>query len=266
MPTHHHALSSKGWSTSTKLSKIWFISSILSILNSMNLIGLASVDDNTKFLNKSTNKSIKIALISTLPTMKTISFVKPEFERTKKRQPIPKNAFDIKLLKVQELSEKLQDKARYIIEQIMFNPGRLLIQLASKGERAEQTESLIKLKSGSGATNQLSKLTISSTTKHPVKLIIRKEKEQQRSSRIVKVDSIGTVSADKPVTGYEAYFPDSISPEEPTLILEPQSQAIAGNGGTAISAPVSKRFPIIYINIKLDKKNLGVSSYTEKGK
>lgn len=53
----------------------------------------------------------------------------------------------------------------------------------------------------------------------------------------------GMTSADKPVPDIPSLtgFPFIFNPEGDTsLILEPSSKAIAGNGGTAISAPISR--------------------------
>uniref|UniRef100_A0A336LKQ6 CSON008853 protein n=1 Tax=Culicoides sonorensis TaxID=179676 RepID=A0A336LKQ6_CULSO len=191
----------------------------------------------------------KLTLASPRP-LKLTQTMRPSM---KKPSIPPKNAFDIKLIKVQELSQKLHDKARYIIEQIMFVPGKHLTSFGSiLNQKPIQTKSAIKLKSG-WVTNQkisgvrvpisiTSEAPIRTVTPSPVKIGQQIKQKDPESSKLVKVDSVGMVSADQPITGYEAYFPDSNgkTDDEATLILEPQSRAIAGNGGTAISAPVSR--------------------------
>lgn len=194
----------------------------------------------------------KLTAISTrAPTTRKPSPVKLRMKpQTVQRLKVPpKNAFDIKLLKVQELSRKLQDKARYIIEQIMFVPGRHLINYATVEQKPSQTTSAIRLKSGWVTNKKLSAVPL------PVHTSQKNLQDENRSSKLVKVDSVGMVSADQPITGYEAYFPDDStgSGEEATLILEPQSRAIAGNGGTAISAPVSNYF-CMELKLNLPKK------------
>lgn len=94
--------------------------------------------------------------------------MKPQVQRLKQTVSA-KNAFDIKFLKVQELSRKLQDKARYIIEQIMFIPGKHLIDFATVEHQPIQTTSAIRLKSGWDKNKQFSRMSVpdSSGVKKP---------------------------------------------------------------------------------------------------
>lgn len=66
---------------------------------------------------------------------------------------------------------------------------------------------------------------------------------QRTNEKLVVVMAKGMTSADKPVPDIPSLtgFPLIYNPEGDTsLILEPSSKAIAGNGGIAISAPISR--------------------------
>jgi Domain of unknown function (DUF4774) len=77
------------------------------------------------------------------------------------------------------------------------------------------------------------------------KQVLDEEENDDEETSTVKVESIGMTAADQPIPDYSGFFPQSVfsqsgSGDEATLILEPDSKAISGNGGTSISTPVSR--------------------------
>lgn len=84
-------------------------------------------------------------------------------------------------------------------------------------------------------TNQNFRIIVPSTEENAQQ---RDASTPDRGENDVKVDAVNKVSADKPIRGYEAYFPGN--GEKSTLIFEPQATSIASNDGVAIANPVSR--------------------------
>uniref|UniRef100_A0A1A9VJ80 DUF4774 domain-containing protein n=1 Tax=Glossina austeni TaxID=7395 RepID=A0A1A9VJ80_GLOAU len=94
-----------------------------------------------------------------------------------------------------------------------------------------------------------------STSRHLTKKSKRKPLKNAKSvsadGSVVKVEAIGKTSTtgNIPQISFDAYFPmsyfshaDKANEKTAALILEPHSKAVVGNGGTAISMPLSKAF------------------------
>lgn len=135
---------------------------------------------------------------------------------------------DIKLVKAVQ-----QPNSKFVIEKFVFVPGKRIAELST---------------SETVPASKIAKLT----TKRIQKVIKSQKLQRQRvnndydeETATVKVESVGMTGADQPIPDYSAYFPRSVftqegKGEEATLILEPDSKSISGNGGTSISAPVSR--------------------------
>uniref|UniRef100_A0A182NZT6 DUF4774 domain-containing protein n=1 Tax=Anopheles epiroticus TaxID=199890 RepID=A0A182NZT6_9DIPT len=119
----------------------------------------------------------------------------------------------------------------------------------------QQPDGRFKLQQYSLAPSEQSTKVISQQTVPVLEKIQRPEaqrvKPQAQSPNPVVVTATGSTTADAPVAGrvpvaptVQEYYPFYGVPmtdnrEEASLILEPSSKAISGNGGTAISTPVS---------------------------
>lgn len=156
---------------------------------------------------------------------------------------------------------------KYLIEKILYSPSQHIARITSVEDYlprkpAKITKLLPKhrlpLKFTRGRSEKL-RSSIASTvtfttprsaTTSNLRIFVPSTEEQapqqQRQESVeprdeeneIKVDSESKVSADKPIRGYEAYFPENN--EAPTLIFEPQATSIASNDGVAIAAPVSR--------------------------
>lgn len=132
---------------------------------------------------------------------------------------------DIKLIRaIQQLNSK------FVIDKFVFIPGKRLEKFSTAETVPVKATSIIR-----PTTEKLQKMIKSQ------KLELQKQEEEET----VKVESIGMSSADQPIPNYNADFPRQVftqagSGDEATLILEPNSRALSGNGGTSISTPLSR--------------------------
>lgn len=158
-------------------------------------------------------------------TMKLVD-ARPKPEKLQKEVQM-----DIKVVKAVQ-----QPNNKFIIEKFVFVPGRRLSEFSTVESVPLMTEAIFKPSIRAVIKSQ--------------KLELQKQVEEDsdvedEENTTVKVDSVGQSSADQPINGYDSYFPRTVfqqpgSGPESTLILEPQSKAIAGNDGTAISSPISR--------------------------
>lgn len=138
---------------------------------------------------------------------------------------------DIKL--VQAIQQK---NSKFIIEKFLFVPGQRIAELST----AESVPVSSVVRSNSQKVKQAVK-----SQKLKLQKQIFDEEENDEETSTVKVESIGMSAADQPIPDYSGFFPRSVftqsgSGDEATLILEPDSKAISGNGGTSISTPISR--------------------------
>ncbi|XP_017028597.1 uncharacterized protein [Drosophila kikkawai] len=119
----------------------------------------------------------------------------------------------------------------YVIEEIVSVPGKLVISTSSSGEP---------LRSGNLRSAKFSK-----------KIAPQKLRQQKVNARTPpKVEATGRTStnaANFPQIPFGTYFlPYQAGKvqgrKQAALILEPHSKAVVGNGGTAISTPISKAY------------------------
>ena len=159
-------------------------------------------------------------------TMKLVD-ARPKPEKLRKEVQM-----DIKIVKAVQ-----QPNNKFIIEEFVYVPGKRISEFSTVEKVPLMTQAIFKP-------------TAIRTAIKSQKLELQREADEDsfnedEEESTVKVDSVGQSSADQPINGYDSYFPESVyqqkgSEPESTLILEPHSKAIAGNDGTAISAPVSR--------------------------
>lgn len=99
--------------------------------------------------------------------------------------------------------------------------------------------------------HRLTKSTSRHLTKKSKRKPLKNVKSVSADGSVVKVEAIGKTSTTGsiPQISFDAYFPMSYfshagrtNEKTAALILEPHSKAVVGNGGTAISMPLSKAF------------------------
>jgi hypothetical protein len=136
---------------------------------------------------------------------------------------------DIKLVQAIQ-----QPDTKFIIEKFFFVPGQELGELSTAA--SVPISSVVRSKS-----QKIDKVLKSSK----LKLQKQTAEDDDEETSTVKVQSVGMSSADQPIPDYSSFFPGSSfsqsgNGKEATLILEPDSKAVSGNGGTSVSAPVSR--------------------------
>lgn len=155
-----------------------------------------------------------------LTDARPITRIKPE-----KIQQLPK--MDIKLVQAIQ-----QPNSKFVIEKFVFAPGRRIPELST----SESVPVVSVVRSNS---QKIQKALKSEKSK------LQKQIVEEEETSTVKVESIGMSAADQPIPDYSGFFPGHVytqsgNSDEATLILEPNSRAVSGNGGTSISAPVSR--------------------------
>lgn len=148
-----------------------------------------------------------------------------------KIRELPK--MDIKLVQAIQ-----QPNSKFVIEKFFFVPGQQLGELST----AESIPVSSVVRSNSQKINKALK---SEKLKLQKQIIEDDLNDDEEETSTVKVESVGMTGADQPIPDYSAFFPNSVFSQsgdgkEATLILEPDSRAISGNGGTSISTPVSR--------------------------
>lgn len=145
----------------------------------------------------------------------------------KLRQPT-KPSMDIKLVRaIQQLNSK------FVIDKFVFVPGKRIEELSTSETAPVKATSVIRPQ-----TKNLQQVLKSQ------KLELQRQEEEEETAT-VKVESVGMSAADQPIPDYSGFFPRQVftqpgSGDEATLILEPNSRALSGNGGTSISTPLSR--------------------------
>lgn len=147
--------------------------------------------------------------------------------RPEKIRQLPK--MDIKLVQAVQ-----QPNSKFIIEKFVFVPGRRIAELS--------TSETVPVASVVRSNSQKIQQNLKSEKLRLQKQIVKEEEEETST---VKVESIGMSAADQPIPDYSGFFQGPVftqhgNGKEVTLILEPNSRAVSGNGGTSISAPVSR--------------------------
>lgn len=145
-----------------------------------------------------------------------------------KIRQLPK--MDIKLIQAIQ-----QPNSKFVIEKFLFVPGQSIGELST----AESVPVSSVIRSNS---QKIEKVVKSEKLKLQKQTL---EDDEEEETSTVKVESVGMSAADQPIPDYSGFFPGSEysqsgNGKEATLILEPDSKAVSGNGGTSVSAPVSR--------------------------
>jgi hypothetical protein len=147
---------------------------------------------------------------------------------------------------------------QFVVDKLIYVPGRRLKEFSTvehipiKTSRLDDQDVQASVKSSS-----LKNVVSSKLIRNDESNLELQEKENLKEAtdsddeNVVKVTAMGKTSADKPVRNIQdipisTYFSpygqyiSGKSQKETSLILEPSARAVAGNGGIAISAPVSR--------------------------
>ena len=139
---------------------------------------------------------------------------------------------DIKLVQAIQ-----QPDSRFVIQKFIFVPGQKLEGIS--------TAESVPISSIVRSNSQKIQKALKSEKVKLLNQIFDEDERDNEETATVKVESVGMSAADQPIPDYSGFFPPSIHTQpgngkEATLILEPDSKAISGNGGTSISAPISR--------------------------